>query len=257
MTKIIGNTTATPYSLGAGGSGDGTAPKEYIEFANGVKLISKEDGIYATHPDYPGDEAILYDMDYVGFKASEADYAEYANCDSYGNIISDTYAKKTEIPVVDQDFDPNSENAIANSSVSGRFDNLEETVDEALVYFGSAIDNHEDRILAIEPIVSDIGDTAVADQLIENNAAIYFGIVSESMIAYLGESPEAGFTSALYFSTPSEIPANYSQFPADVYFKGDSTDNGAFVPEANMRYTIVFDFDGYMINGYVSGVSMI
>ena len=57
--------------------------------------------------------------------------------------------------------------------------------------------------------------------------------------------------------TPSEIPENYSQFPDDIYFKGDSTDEGAFVPEANMRYTIVFDFDGYMLNGYVSGVKMV
>ena len=108
----------------------------------------------------------------------------------------------------------------------------------------------------IPPVIADFGDIdIVEEQLIENNTIVHYGIISDSIVVSLSETPCLGFSSALYFTTPEAIPENYSQFPADVYFKGDSTDEGAFVPEANMRYTIVFDFDGYMLNGYVSGVS--
>ena len=113
------------------------------------------------------------------------------------------------------------------------------------------------RLSKTEVLIIEDGDIESLDFEIEPNTAIYRGIISNSVIATLDVPVAFGFTSALYFATPSEIPANYSQFPADVYFKGDSTDNGAFVPEANMRYTIIFDFDGYMLNGYVSGVSMV
>ena len=106
--------------------------------------------------------------------------------------------------------------------------------------------------------IVEIGDVETANVEIIKDAIISYGIISASLITSLGEGhQQIGFTSCLCFATPSEMPSNYSQFPADVYFKGDSTDNGAFVPEANMRYTIVFDFDGYMLNGYVSGVSMV
>ena len=115
----------------------------------------------------------------------------------------------------------------------------------------------DQRLSKTEVLIIEYGDIESLDFEIEPNAAIYCGIISNSVIATLDVPVAFGFTSALYLTTPSEIPANYSQFPADVYFKGDSTDNGAFVPEANMRYTIVFDFDGYMLNGYVSGVTTV
>lgn len=115
----------------------------------------------------------------------------------------------------------------------------------------------DQRLSKTEVLIIEYGDIESLDFEIEPNATIYCGIISNSVIATLDVPVAFGFTSALYFATPSAIPANYSQFPADVYFKGDSTDNGAFVPEANMRYTIVYDFDGYMLNGYVSGVSMV
>lgn len=89
---------------------------------------------------------------------------------------------------------------------------------------------------------------------------VSFGVINNPMQILLPPEDQyqyVGFTSAMYFATPSEIPENYTQFPDVIHFKGDSTDEGAFVPEANMRYTIVFDFDGYMLNGYVSGVTTV
>ena len=115
----------------------------------------------------------------------------------------------------------------------------------------------DQRISETEALINEDGDVEVLDYEIEANTAIYRGIISNSVIATLDVPVAYGFTSALYFATPSEIPENYTQFPADIYFKGDSTDGGAFVPEANMRYTIVFDFDGYMMNAYVSGVTTV
>lgn len=102
------------------------------------------------------------------------------------------------------------------------------------------------------------GDVANATVPIEDGSVFSYGMVTNSIFGFSNpEQYEVGFTSALYFKTPDVIPENYSQFPADIYFKGDSTDEGAFVPEANMRYTIVFDFDGYMVNAYVSGVTTV
>lgn len=65
-----------------------------------------------------------------------------------------------------------------------------------------------------------------------------------------------GYTSMLYFSTPSKQLTDYSTFPEETIFKGDSTEDGKFIPESNTRYTMVFDYDGVNIIGYVSGVSL-
>ena len=166
-----------------------------------------------------------------------------------GNLVGTTLPRIQ----VDEVLDANSNNAIANKAVA----EIAQTQEQSLAYFGNAIDNHEERITALEPFVLDNGDANIIEQDIENNYVVYYGIVSKQLIVYMSPMATVGFSAALYFATPSEMPSNYSQFPANVYFKGDSTDNGAFVPEANMRYTIVFDFDGYMLNGYVSGVSMV
>lgn len=106
--------------------------------------------------------------------------------------------------------------------------------------------------------VEEFDESDAEDFSICDGRVISFGVVSTFLNATLEQNYQhIGFTSAIYFATPSVIPENYSQFPADITFDGDSTDNGAFVPEANMRYTIVFDFDGFMMNGYVRGVTTV
>ena len=107
-------------------------------------------------------------------------------------------------------------------------------------------------------VTYEYGDNNTLDMAIYDGVIASCGVISTSLMVSLGSDYQhVDYISALYFRTPSVIPENYSQFPADIYFKGDSTDNGAFVPEANMRYTIVFDFDGYMMNAYVSGVTTV
>ena len=143
------------------------------------------------------------------------------------------------------------------SSVSIKVDSEMSDTSENAVQ-NKVIKEYVDGGFISKPIIEDIEDVNEAYPEIRFNHISAYGIVSTLLNATLEEDYQhIGFTSALYFATPSVIPENYSQFPADIYFKGDSTDNGAFVPEANMRYTIVFDFDGFMMNGYVSGVTTV
>ena len=210
-----------------------------------------------------------------------------------GNLVGTTIP----LTKVDGVFDPNSSNAVANkvlaeikaqieaaineidSSIVGtnmrindidkrivvlisdveeldeRFSGLDSIVEQNEIACLEGLADHEDRITELEPVVLDYGDTENLYVEPENNTVYYYGIVSEGLGLY--PLPEIGLTSVVHFATPSSIPSDYHHGPADIYYKGDSTDNGAFVPEANMRYTIVYDFDGYMLNGYVSGVSMV
>jgi hypothetical protein len=103
--------------------------------------------------------------------------------------------------------------------------------------------------------VQDYGDIDTIDICLSDGYITSYGIVNESLIVDTnGEYEPGGFSAGLYFTTPSAIPENYSQFIGNVYFKGDSTDEGAFVPEPDTRYTIVFDFDGNLTVGYVSSI---
>ena len=103
---------------------------------------------------------------------------------------------------------------------------------------------------------SNYADVEDLNLTIENNTINSYGIISNSVKVVMGENILVGFSSALYFSTPSELPSDYSDFPDDLYFKGDSTTDGKFVPEADMRYTLVFDYCGVHLDCYVSGVSV-
>lgn len=96
--------------------------------------------------------------------------------------------------------------------------------------------------------------TGTINQVIEKNSAYYYGEVTNSIYVAFDDMGN-GFSAALYFTTPSTIPASYSRFSDDIHFKGDSTADNKFVPEPNTRYTIVFDCDGTHIIAYVSGVA--
>ena len=120
----------------------------------------------------------------------------------------------------------------------------------------ATVDGHDRALKGIE--IEELDESDAEDFYIRDGSVVSFGVVNTFINATLEKYyRHIGFTSALYFATPSVIPENYSQFPADITFDGDSTDNGAFVPEAHMRYTIVFDFDGFMMNGYVKGVTTV
>lgn len=136
------------------------------------------------------------------------------------------------------------------------FANFADTTNEASFAYSAECDSNGFYLKGCN--VEEYGDEESINHTIYDGGSVSYGIISNSLNAVIEEDYQyTGFTSALFFATPSEIPENYTQFPADIYFKGDSTDEGAFVPEANMRYTIVFDFDGYMLNAYVSGVTTV
>lgn len=153
---------------------------------------------------------------------------EIVLCDSYGNIPSVIYAEEASFAYITE-----------------------------YAYMASDAENDADGRPLKGILIEEYADVENAEPYISDGNAVYYGIVSNSIIATKEDEIYTGFTYAMYFTTPSVIPENYTQFPADIYFKGDSTDEGAFVPEANMRYTIVFDFDGYMMNAYVSGVTTV
>ena len=114
----------------------------------------------------------------------------------------------------------------------------------------------KDNVEKLNVYTNDHGDVEHLSHTIERNTVNSFGVVTQSIDVTIDENISIDFLSALYFTTPSVIPENYSTFPDDVHFKGDCTDEDKFIPEANTRYTIVFDYDGYSVNAYVSGVGV-
>lgn len=173
--------------------------------------------------------------------------------------------------VVDEEFDVTSSNPIANKVVAGAIDALSQDIRRQGDDITSISIDVQDALIRADDLeegmveiwnnayveVADDFESDTIDWSLTHNMSLHCGEVSSIIVSSSDEMYALGFSAALYFATPSEIPENYSQFPADIYFKGDSTDNGAFIPEANMIYTIYFDFDGYRLNGYVSGVSTI
>ena len=78
-------------------------PRDKIEFTNGIKLESREDGVYVvSYNDEMGEftESKICDKQYAEVLADYAyiaDEAEYAYCDADGNEITETYATKNEL----------------------------------------------------------------------------------------------------------------------------------------------------------------
>ena len=145
---------------------------------------------------------------------------------------------------------------LANIAVSGSYNDLTDTPQEGVDYLSpDAINNlvngKTDNMVIIE-------DTTITDATIESlqhNTEYMYGELS-SLNVTLPESIGIDYTSLIAFSTPSEIPENYSTFPSDLYFKGDECDAGIFIPIASTRYTMLFYYDGVKIVGLVSGIEV-
>lgn len=114
-----------------------------------------------------------------------------------------------------------------------------------------------DVVTELSAVITETGDVETYEMELLNNHVTSMGIVSQSLTVTIGEAQNFNHTSAIYFTTPSAIPENYTTFPESVHFKGDGTSGGAFTPEANMRYTIIFDYDGKNVVAYVSEVSAV
>jgi hypothetical protein len=113
----------------------------------------------------------------------------------------------------------------------------------------------DEKIAEVKPtIVEEELDVTEATITMEDNHIFHFAMVMNKLEVTLPKM-KVGYASVLYFATPGYINADYSTFPKNVRFKGDSTEDGRFVPEADKIYTIVFDYCGYIV-GYVSGVNL-
>ena len=161
--------------------------------------------------------------------------------------------------VIDMNFEwgSSSKNAISHEAVANELNLMKSDIALLTANVDGNISLLYEAMEELSTQVNDLGDAENAEIHLADNCIEAFGVISSSLVCYLDNAQTIGFTSALYFTTPDTIPENYTTFPDNIYFKGDSTDEGAFVPEANMRYTIVFDFDGYMTNAYVSGVTTV
>ena len=171
-----------------------------------------------------------------------------------GNLVGTTIPQAK----VDKNLNINSHNAIANSTVTDYILFLENQFETQAGFnenFEEQISEHEDRITALETTITEHENVETCIQEINNNT-IHSCIVVSKKIGITFDHMEIGFTAAMHFSTPSVIPTDYSDFPDDVEFLGDSVTDGKIVPEANMRYSIVFYCDGVKLCGYVSGVSI-
>ena len=102
--------------------------------------------------------------------------------------------------------------------------------------------------------IQEYGDNSYAYVILSDGQVGTYGVVDGSLEAELPDECFLGYTSTLFFTTPSSIDENYFSTNQTVYFKGDNTNSGTFEPEADTRYTIKFEYDGVNIVGYVSGV---
>ena len=103
-----------------------------------------------------------------------------------------------------------------------------------------------------------INDSTATDAIIEflepNSEKVYAELLSVEVT--LPTEINLDYMSSIVFSTPSEIPTDYTIFPLSVYFKGDECDEGIFVPNPSTRYTILFYYDGVNTIGLVSGIEV-
>ena len=109
----------------------------------------------------------------------------------------------------------------------------------------------------LSPAITETGDVDTYEMELLNNHVTSMGIVSKSLTVTIGEAQSLNHTSVIYFTTPDTIPENYTTFPETINFKGDGTSAGAFTPEEDTRYTIIFDYNGNNVTAYVSGVKAI
>lgn len=214
MAKIIGNLVGPPNPQ-IDIETKLSEPRSVIYLDNDMRVEARNDGIYLCK----GDKSkLLYYSVYNGIRADEASWADNANSATMANN--------------------------ANYATESRY------ADEA----ERAEQDADGRALKGVNIY-DMDDVSETREYLEDGQILSMGVVRTYLsIGHGANYQQVGYSSALYFTTPSVLPDDYSYFPDDINFKGDSVIDGRFVPEPDTRYTLVFDFDGYMVNGYVSGV---
>lgn len=92
-------------------------------------------------------------------------------------------------------------------------------------------------------------ETTASITLADNTEARYGEITS--LTVTLSETISDCFISSVIFK--SGATATAVTVPSDIYCQGADCKNGAFLPKANKRYTMIFSYDGIM-NCYIAAV---
>ena len=104
-------------------------------------------------------------------------------------------------------------------------------------------------------IITNSSSSTISIGNFQSNNQIVYGEVSSINVTFPADM-SLDYISCLIFTTPSTIPSDYSTFPSELYFKGDDSVDGTFVPMKSMRYTMVFYYDGVKLVGLVSGIEV-
>ena len=209
-------------------------------------------GYFATNAKLQSTEATPNDFAYSAESGTKWVYEEGED----GCVWVDT-----GIPVPDQMTPASDTTPLVNGTASVGTENAYARGDhrhpiDASRASATEVSKLKNDVANLTPVITKYGNVPEAEHHIVNNSSTYYDVIATSLVVSVDEVLPTCFISALYFTTPSEIPNNYTQFPADIHFKGDGTDDEAFVPEADTRYTIAFVYDGLSLVGYVSGVTV-
>ena len=85
-----------------------------------------------------------------------------------------------------------------------------------------------------------------------HNTEIRCGSVSSLTLVLPDDIPE-DYISSVVFTSADESLVNLV-YPESIYMTGEGCIDGVFVPQSNMRYTIIVLYDGQCISGMVGGV---
>ena len=86
----------------------------------------------------------------------------------------------------------------------------------------------------------------------DHNTETRCGFISELTLALPEDIPE-DYISSVVFTSVDESLVNLV-YPESIYMTGEGCIDGVFVPQSNMRYTIIVLYDGQYISGMVGGV---
>ena len=85
-----------------------------------------------------------------------------------------------------------------------------------------------------------------------HNTETRCGCVSKLTLVLPENMPE-DYISSVVFSSGEGSPVNLV-YPETIYMTGEGCIDGVFVPQLNIRYTIIISYDGQCISGVVGGV---
>ena len=98
-------------------------------------------------------------------------------------------------------------------------------------------------------------ETTISITALADNSQLVYGSVNSINVGF-PEILSFDYMASISFTTPSTIGETYSTFPSDLYFRGDESEGGIFIPNPSTRYTMLFYCDGVRKIGLVSGIEV-